>query len=460
MIQARDAMISNKDTICAIATPPGCGGLGVVRISGPAARDILAELWRGKVKVADFKIRQLYLGELVDQPNEVVDQIMAVFMPGPQTYTGDNVVELSCHGAPVILQRVLKLCIAAGARLAQPGEFTRRAFLKGKLDLAQAEAVAALIHSSSEQAARQAQEQLAGRLSQEVSHLHDELTNLRAFVEATIDFPEEDIEMIEHEGIAKKLQPIKQRIEHLSQSYQRGRAIVDGIRVAIVGQPNVGKSSLLNRLSGTERAIVHDAPGTTRDTIELSINLDGFIYHLIDTAGIREGVDHVEQIGVGRSEQAIAQADLVMLVLDASKNLEQKDKQILAKLKNKNYIKCINKIDLGINSEWREDEGAILLSAKTGEGIDTLFAKLKAASSPIFANESSSAVVTNLRHKESLDQSAKALQQASACIAKRESAEFCAHHLQASQTALCNIIGRDVSEEVLAKIFGEFCIGK
>ncbi|OGQ21847.1 MAG: tRNA uridine-5-carboxymethylaminomethyl(34) synthesis GTPase MnmE [Deltaproteobacteria bacterium RIFCSPLOWO2_02_FULL_44_10] len=490
--------ISNRDTIVALATPPGQSGLGVVRISGPESASVLSRVWKPK-RSKELEHRKLFLGEIIDISGEALDTATAVFLPSPHTYTGDDVVEISCHGSPLLLEKLVTLCTQAGARLAEPGEFTRRAFLSGKMDLTQAEAVADVIHATSEAALRSAKEQLQGRLSREVKTLHDELLNLRAFVEACIDFPEEDIEMIEREGIAARLSPLLLRLEQFLSTFHRGRLLRDGVSVALIGKPNVGKSSLLNRLAGSERAIVHETPGTTRDVIEVSINLGGALFHLIDTAGIRSAPDAVERMGIERSREALERADIIIALFDASQVLTPEDEEVLSLVKEKQHILCFNKCDLseaiskqtnigvaptpdprgappavygwgGGTAEvtgplsakvlkWLPNAEPISISAKTGEGIEALFSKLQ-IHTQTSTNDASSVTITNVRHKEALVEASQALKEAQKSLQRRESAEFCAHHLRAAQEALGRIIGLDVSEELLDRIFSGFCIGK
>ncbi|MBI4126618.1 MAG: tRNA uridine-5-carboxymethylaminomethyl(34) synthesis GTPase MnmE [Deltaproteobacteria bacterium] len=472
-------MLTNRDTICAIATPPGHGGIGVVRISGSKSRDILAAVWRGKIAPAKFESHRLYLGEIyapLDCSERVtnsivtregqarrrngvyctIDHAMVVWMQAPRSYTGDDVVEISAHGSPVILRKIVEACLVAGARLAEPGEFTQRAFLAGKLDLAQAEAVADLIHATSDQAVRAAEDQLAGRLSHEVKMLHDEILQLRTFVEATLDFPEEGIAMIEREGIVPHLAALRERIENLAATFSRGRLIRDGIRVAIVGRPNVGKSSLLNRLAGSERAIVHSTPGTTRDIVEVTVMIEGQSYHLADTAGLREGEHDIERIGIERTRQAMANADLLLVVLDGSEILSSEDDKLLTETATHPRIVCFNKSDL---TRKHQVLSGIRISARTGDGMETLFSTLREKTA-IVPTEGSTAVITNIRHKEALDESTAELQKASDAIARRDPIECVAHFLKRSQDVLGKITGAVTNEDLLDRVFSQFCIGK
>jgi len=445
-------IISNTDTICAIATPPGAGGIGVVRISGPAAFSVLEKVWSGKVHPLRFKPRRLYLGEAV------LDRVMAVKMPAPQTYTGQDVVELSCHGSQVVLGKILEACVAAGARPAGPGEFTRRAFLAGKMDLAQAEAVADLIHATSERGARLAADQLAGRLSAEIGSIASELAGLRGEVEASIDFPEEGIEV--SGGFGDRVSDIAGRAERLAGTYENGRIAREGVRVAIVGRSNCGKSSILNRLAGTDRALVHHEPGTTRDVIEECISLCGAAFRLRDTAGMREGAAEVESMGIGRAREEISRADVALVVLDGSEPLNSVDEEVLGLVKGIRSILVINKTDLArrLDSKSLKDLKPLEISAKTGEGFDALAEELGTLTSLPCTQEG--VAVTSERHRAALCEAASRLHEAAVAYGGGEPAECVALHLRAAQDSLGSVTGEVTTDELLDRIFSTFCIGK
>ena len=465
---------SQHDTIVAIATPPGTGGIGVVRLSGDEAQDILEHIWRGKTCVEDFEPRKLYYGEVLGKTGTAIDQVMAVFMPAPYTYTGEDIVEISCHGSPLLLQQVVEAAMACGARHAEPGEFTKRAFLNGKLDLSQAEAVASLIHATSDQAAKLAKRQLEGRLSSQVESLHDRLTKLRAFVEATVDFPEDDVEFLAQEGVLQKLAEIEVELIHLAQSFEQGSVIRDGVRVALIGKPNAGKSSLLNHLAGYERAIVHHEPGTTRDTLELSVSLNGILFHLVDTAGLRTTGNTVEGIGVERSLKELQRADIVLVLIDGSEDFADDEFELYPIHECANILFAFTKSDLQQKIETENifhlcanklstSDSAldfIHVSAKTGFGMKQLTSRLAQVFSESFQDEASGAVVTSKRHKDALEKTISSLAEAKQSLQNQESVEFAAHHLRLSQESLGRIIGRDFTEDMLDAIFSEFCIGK
>lgn len=467
--------LSNSDTICAIATPPGPGGIGVVRISGPSSKDVLKRLWRGRVDTARFQPRRLYLGEVVAtertgpqaprcQGSKALDKALAVWMPAPKTYTGQDVVEISCHGSPVVLRKILNACIEAGARLAGQGEFTRRAFMSGKIDLAQAEAVADLISASSERGARIAAAQLAGRLSAEVSRIGSELADIRTFVEASIDFPEEDVDFMKEGEIAKRLGVVIARAFGLARTFDEGRLIRDGARVAIAGRSNTGKSSLLNRMVGCARALVHETPGTTRDVIEEMITLDGYAFRLRDTAGVSGSAKGVEAMGVELARSEIELADIVLLVIDGSRELGDEDLDLIESCANRRSAFAVNKCDLALRADVGRIRGTSgidlqMVSALTGEGVDSL-KNILVGLVRSDASQAEGAVVTSVRHKTALDEAVAALSKARDALDSREPAECVAQHLRMAQEALGLITGEFTTEELLDRIFSSFCVGK
>ncbi|MFH0800640.1 MAG: tRNA uridine-5-carboxymethylaminomethyl(34) synthesis GTPase MnmE [Pseudomonadota bacterium] len=447
------------DTICAIATPPGHGGIGVVRISGADARRVLASVWRGRVAVSDFEPRRLYLGDVG------VDRVMAVFMPAPATYTGEDVVELSAHGSPAVLRQIMEGCLASGARAAGPGEFTRRAFVAGKLDLAQAEGVADLINATSERAARLAGEQLKGALSEKVSDAGDALATLRAEIEAGIDFPEENLEQRAMGDVIDRLQDIASNLKILSSTYAGGRLIREGARVAIVGRPNAGKSSIFNRLAGADRAIVHHEPGTTRDVVEEQISLGGLSFRLRDTAGLRANAGEIEAIGVGRAREEIAAADIVVAVFDGSRAWDGEDAELMATLDPRRCIAVINKCDLTLAFDPEKLpvlSGGIKplhLSARTGSGIEYLASQLVGCAAAD-AGKAEGVMVASARHKALIDEALLAIDAAQNSLEKGEPAECAAARMLAAQDALGSITGRVTTDDILDRIFSTFCIGK
>lgn len=456
----------DQDTIAAISTPPGIGAVGIVRISGPKAKDVLGKVWESKHHPVDkFVTHQLYYGKLTTAMNRPVDNVLAVYMEAPHSYTGENVVEIHCHGGSIATKGVLKAVLNAGARAAEAGEFTKRAFLNKKMDLAQAESVADIINATSERAHRIAKEQLDGRLSSEINKHQQALKEIKAFVEASIDFPEEDVQFIENEGILKKIEPLLEKITKLSRTYDNGRLIHDGVRIVIVGKPNVGKSSLLNALSGRKRAIVHHMPGTTRDTVEEDIEINGINFHLTDTAGIREAGCEVEQMGIDIAKDKMSKADMIMVVLEAGADITAEDRHILEETSSRKRILVLNKKDLLEHKEeqtldFDSETKKISVSATTMEGIEELANLIFDFSLEKNSLESDDIIITNLRHKKAIDDAISSLKDSMNAIIKRESAEFVAHHLQTAMTSLGKITGEVTTDDVLNEIFSKFCIGK
>lgn len=458
----------SETTIAAIATPPGVGGVGVVRISGPKAKEVLKSLWKSpNVPVDNFASHRFYYGKIIDLSTEaLLDKGMAVWMKSPNSYTGEDVVELNLHGSPIILEKIVGLCLQHGCQMAGPGEFTKRAYLNGKMDLAQAEAVADLISASSEEGLRLAKDHLAGRFSQRIHELQQELVRLRAFVEASIDFPEEDVALIQKEGALAKLAPIRAAITELLATYHQGQATREGLKTVIVGRPNAGKSSLLNTLLGKSRAIVHQDPGTTRDVIEETCRIDGYAFHLFDTAGIRRTNEAVEAIGVERAEALIEEAALVLWLVDGSANLQTDDFDFLCKLNLKKTIVCINKSDMDLVWDPKTlalnegEEDWVKISAKTGAGLDVLQQRMVGWIKRLSPREGTSLAVSRLRHKEALASALQELTSGEENFTQESKVELLALHLQKAHEHLGSITGANISEDLLDKIFSEFCIGK
>lgn len=435
-----------NDTIAAVATPPGRGGIGIIRISGPAVSGIAAALL-GKLPPP----RHAGHADFLDAGGDRIDDGVALYFPGPDSYTGEDVLELQGHGGPVVTQLVLAAALDAGARLAEPGEFTRRAFLNGKLDLAQAEAVADLIDAASREAARSALRSLAGEFSEAVGRLVAGLTELRALTEAMLDFPEEEIDSL-HRGEAQaRLGKLRAALEDLLQRSQQGSLLREGIHVVLAGRPNVGKSSLLNRLAGEERAIVTAQPGTTRDALRESIQVEGVPIVVVDTAGLRESGDEIERLGMERTRSELRRADVVLVVMEAAKPETPPD----ALPEGAVRIKVLNKIDLldGANAGRQGD--AIQVSAKTGAGMDALRAALLEAAGWNARGET--VFLARERHVRALSLAREHLQ---AAAAQETQWEFFAEELRLAQDALGSITGRVSADDLLGEIFARFCIGK
>ncbi len=442
--------VSNPETIAAIATAPGRAGIGVVRLSGTSLAD-LAEILCGKTLSA----RVASLCDFRDQTGIAIDQGLALFFPAPYSYTGEDVLELQGHGGPVVLQQLLKRCLALGARVAAPGEFSKRAYLNGKMDLAQAEAVADLIDAATEQAVRCAQRSLHGEFSAEIQNVARLLVELRALTEATLDFPEEEIDTGTRDDQTNRLRAIQEKLHALLQSASQGSLLREGALVVLAGQPNAGKSSLLNRLAGEEVAIVTEIPGTTRDAIRQSINLQGVPLHVIDTAGLRDSDDPVEKIGIARTWAAIEKADLAILVIDATLGETKEDRAILSRLPP--GLRCLhayNKSDLAGQASGRSGD-TVTLSAKTGEGLDALRAAIAEAIG--WQGDSEGVFMARARHLDAMRLAEAGLQQAATQLLRQE---LFAEELRRAHEALMSITGEITSDDLLGEIFSRFCIGK
>ncbi len=447
----------NSDTVAAIATPPGRGGVGIVRVSGPRTRD-LGKSILGKLPSPREAVYQSFL----DSSGVPIDMGIALFFPSPRSFTGEDVIELQAHGGPVVLDMLLERLYALGARAARPGEFSERAFLNGKLDLAQAEATADLIDSGSTQAARCAFRTLQGEFSLRVREFMETLVELRTYVEAAIDFPEEDVDFLARPQLDRDLSKSIDLLEDILAKAYQGHLLREGMTVVIAGQPNVGKSSLLNILAGKETAIVTDIPGTTRDLLREQILIDGMPVHVIDTAGLRETGNMVEQIGVRRAWEAIADSDMLILVVDDQFGMGEAERDILSRLPDGLELLVVhNKIDLtdsspSITSESKGE--AIHLSAATGEGLNILTEHLKGIMG--FTGGGEGAYMARRRHLEALRGAGEWLTAARKHLADDQAGELVAEDLRRSQQRLGEITGEFTADDLLGGIFSSFCIGK
>lgn len=446
--------MADADTIAAIASAPGAAGIGVVRVSGPRV-PAMAQALLGRPPDP----RHAHLATFSDNDGTLIDRGLLLHFPAPHSYTGEHVLELQGHGSAVLLDLLLKRVCTLGARLARPGEFTERAFLNGKLDLAQAEAVADLIAARSEAGARAALRSLEGAFSQRVHALLDALIALRVHVEAAIDFPEEEIDFLADPAIARQLEALRTQLSQLLIETRRGVRLADGLKVAIVGRPNVGKSSLLNALALSERAIVTPVAGTTRDVLRETVSLDGAVLELADTAGLRHTEDEVEREGVRRARAELARADLVLLVTDAG-HIEE-DLGLLDELPpNVARLLIVNKIDLGAQppgAETRAGLPHLRISARTGEGLDLLRAELKTRAG---MGSGEGAFSARRRHVSALERVQTHLDHAAVALAAARAGELAAEDLRHAQQALGEITGSYTSDDLLGAIFGSFCIGK
>lgn len=447
-------------TIAAIATSMGSGGIGIIRISGEESLNIISKVFK-PVKKGEIKPFTLRLGQIIDENENVVDQVLVSYFKAPKSYTGEDVCEINCHGGNIAVNRVLELVLQNGATLAEGGEFTKRAFLNGKLDLTQAEAVIDLINSKSEREGKASIKQLEGKLGNEIRGIKDEIIALLADIEANIDYPEyEDIEEVRREKIEVILEKQIDRLKQLEKSFESGKILKNGIMTAIVGKPNVGKSSLLNMLLKEERAIVTEIAGTTRDTIEECVTIKGITLRLIDTAGIRETEDVVENIGVEKSKNALKNAELVLFLLDGSKGFLPEDEEILREIGDKNHIILINKIDLENKNIELENPNIVRISAKTGEGIKELEEKIEEMFNLKKLETENEFIVTNIRHKDLLNKARNGLKQAKETVKNGLPIDMISINIKTTIESLGEILGESVSEDVLNKIFEKFCVGK
>jgi len=458
-----------RETIAAIATPPGIGGIGVIRVSGTGAEQIALRLFRPDRPVAALQSHRLYHGEIIDPgTGTLLDDVLLSLLKAPRSYTGEDTVEISCHGGPFILRTVLEAVLKSGARLAERGEFTKRAFLNDRLDLAQAEAVCDLITARTREGLAAAMDRLKGRLSGRIEAIRMELVDLLAGIEASIDFSAED--GILETSIADPL-PLNRIIEEiaaLAATYRRGRIMREGISVVIAGRPNVGKSSLLNRMLGQRRAIVTPYPGTTRDFIEETLEIAGIPVRLTDTAGIRPPGDAIEKEGIDLLWERLEAADAVLLMMDGSTPLSPEDREMITKMGEKPLIPVLNKSDLPQKVEERQvrellpasSPPIVRISAKTGQGIDCLTGTVRDLLLSTPAGESSDAMIAHLRHRIVLERAGECLERAREGLAKTLSPELIALEIREALDALGEITGRTTPEEVLERIFAKFCFGK
>ncbi len=443
-----------QDTIAAISTPLGEGGIGIVRLSGKEARSIAEKVFCGRLSH-----RRLNYGHIIDpESGEIIDEVLTCYMAAPHTYTREDIVEINCHGGPLPLQRILHLVLRCGARLAQPGEFTLRAFLNGRIDLAQAESVLDIVRAKTQASLRMAIQALEGRLSAAVKAIRSQLMSALAYLTARIDFPEDEVEPQDI------LQPLKEALSNLRQliaTADHGIVYRQGVRAAIVGRPNVGKSSLLNQLLRQDRSIVTPIPGTTRDTIEEVVNLQGVPFILMDTAGIIQSKDLVESLGVERSRRAIEQADLILLVIDISEPIMEADRRIIALIGDRPALIVANKCDLPRQASLEELRWEkVFTSALSGEGLAELEERMVnlALGGKVFVSDA--LVVNNPRHKSALERAERNLNQALSDIATAMPDDFITIDLTTALNALGEITGETVQEELLETIFSNFCVGK
>ncbi len=455
------------DTIAAIATASGNSGIGIIRVSGDEAIEIVDKIFKSvnsDKKLVNVKSHTINYGHIVDN-DKVIDEVLVSVMNGPHSYTGEDVVEINCHGGMIVIRKILEIVLKNGARTAEPGEFTKRAFLNGRMDLSQAEAVMDVINAKNEFALSSSIEQLNGRVSEKIKSLREKIIYNIAFIESALDDPEHISIDGYSDKLSKILEEINGELSRLINNFDNGRIVKEGVKTVILGKPNAGKSSLLNLLLGEERAIVTDIEGTTRDTLEESINLNGVFLNLIDTAGIRDSEDVVEQIGVNKAKELAEKSDLVIFVADASKELDENDKEIINLIKDKQAIVLLNKSDLGTiinekNVSEFDNKPVITFSAKTGDGLDELENKIRDLFYEGKVKYNDELYITNARQKESLINAKNSIEEVIKSVENDMPEDFYSIDLMDAYTYLGQIIGESVEDDLVNEIFSKFCMGK
>ena len=446
-----------EDTIIALATPSGIGAISIIRLSGPSSIAAVDSVFNGKEKIINAKTHTIHYGKIISG-NEIIDDVLVSVFKAPNSYTGEDSVEISTHGSPLIIQKIISLLLMSDVvRIAEPGEFTKRAYLNNRIDLAQAEAVADVINARTLISLRGARNQLDGLLSSKVDEIRNNLLNIASFIELELDFAEEKIELIQKNEIKNKINITINEIDHLLNSYSFGRIIKDGLNAVIVGEPNVGKSSILNYLLKESRAIVSEVPGTTRDIIREEMSLDGLLLKIYDTAGFRSTGEIIEKEGVERSRLAVKNADLILFIGDVKVGFSSQVERELSELNpSAKILKVLNKIDLGL----KDAPGEFSISAKNGDGMNEFISGLKRMALGENVYSEKDAIVSNIRHYDCLKRAKENLLKAVAAIEKNLSGEFIAFDFRAAETALAEIIGIVTPEDILNNIFSKFCIGK
>lgn len=451
------------NTIAAISTAPGIGGIGIIRMSGEDCFKVLEKIFKPKIN-SDIKGYTIKYGNIVNATGEIVDEVLVSYFKAPKSYTTENMCEINSHGGLVIINKILELCLANGAELAEAGEFTKRAFLNGRIDLSQAEAVIDIINAKTDKEAKVSLKQLEGNLSTEITEIRKIIISLLADIEATIDYPEYDIEEVTNKRILESLLEVEKKIDIMERSFENGKIIRDGIKTAIIGRPNAGKSSLLNVILKEERAIVTDIEGTTRDTIEEYIQIDGIPLKIIDTAGIRNANNEVEQIGVKKAIEIAKTSDIVIAIFDISKELTNEDEEILKLVKEKNAIIVLNKIDLeervDINKLEALDKPIVRISTKKKEGIDDLYNQISEIYKLKEIANNGELIVSNNRHKKLIKNAKQNLDIAKQTILDKMPIDIISGNLKEIIEELGKITGETVTEDVINEIFSKFCLGK
>lgn len=455
------------DTIAAISTPYGTGGIGIIRISGNKAFEIAKTIFKGKKNFEEIKTHTINYGKIIHPENkQTIDEVLLTKMKKPNTFTREDIIEINCHGGVVVLKKILALILKQGAKAAEPGEFTKRAFLNGRIDLSQAEAVIDLINSKTDESSKAAVNQLEGKLSFKIKTLRKSLVEILAHIEVTVDYPEDDIEEITGEKVYNEIKIIKENLKKITDNFERGRILREGIDAVIVGKPNVGKSSLLNELAGKSRAIVTNIPGTTRDTIEEYININDIPVRIIDTAGIRETKDAVEIIGVEKTHKAVEEAELVIMMIDAKEGFTDEDSAILKKIVTKKLIVLINKIDKSNKGDIKNIEkhlvgtNYIKTSMKKGIGIEKIGEIITKLFTKGEINLNSQILLTNIRHKNLIDKAILSIEDAIIAYKNKIPLDLMSIDIVNAAEYLGEITGESVKEDIINEIFSRFCLGK
>ena len=453
-------------TIAAISTATGVGGIGIIRLSGKETFDIIEKIFipKNKENIENIKGYSIKYGNIVDKNGKIIDEVLVSYFKEPRSYTTENMCEINTHGGTVVMRKILEICLENGAVLAEPGEFTKRAFLNGRMDLTQAESVIDILNAKSEKESTNSIEQLKGRLSEEIASIRKDILNIMADIEASIDYPEYDIEEVTSEKTDNLLKNIDKRLEKLENSFETGKILRDGVKTAIIGRPNAGKSSLLNYLLNEERAIVTDIEGTTRDTIEEFITINGVTLKIIDTAGIRDAGDAVEQIGVKKAIEIAKTSDIVIALFDRSRALNKEDKDILELIKDKNSIIILNKSDLESKIDLEEikkcNKKIIEVSIKNNSGMENIYEEISKIMNLNEIGNSEELLVTNIRHKNLIKEARDNLKEARNTIEMNLPIDIISSNIKEILESLGKITGEEVTEDVINEIFSKFCLGK
>lgn len=456
-------------TIVAISTAPGLGGIGIVRLSGEKCFEVLDKIFIAKnpQKIEEIEGYKIKYGKIINPENKnIIDEVLVSYFKAPKSYTAENMCEINSHGGTIILRKILELCISNGAVLAEPGEFTKRAFLSGRIDLTQAEAIIDLINAKSSKEAQESANQLEGYLSKKINEIRDILLDLMVNIEANIDYPEYDVEEVSYKNAENILVDVKIKLEELSKSFENGKIIKDGIKLSIIGSPNAGKSSLLNRILREERAIVTDIEGTTRDLIEEQIIIEGIPFKIIDTAGIRETDNKIEQIGIEKSKKVAEESDIVIAVFDNSRKLEKQDKEILKIIKDKKAIIVLNKIDLKnenpdiLTEAQLSGKNIIQISAKNDVGIEKIYKELINMFNLNEIESNNEVLITNVRHQNLINKAIVATKESIEELNRMEPIDIVSIKIKEILENLGEITGNNVSEDLIKSIFSKFCLGK